>query len=102
MWLHHRSGGLRDGVPTQWDRELIADLAAERSALREAQVVGVRGPSAANQTRLLGNRFDMIAVTNPTRLRQGQHALIDHLGPRLLLWCARLKVETRDWLRFIP
>ena len=35
--------------------ELVADLAAERPALREAQVVGVGRLPAADQARLLGN-----------------------------------------------
>ena len=48
--------------------------------LRKPQVMGVRGSSAAEQTSLLGNRFDVVPVTNAARLRQGQHALIDHLG----------------------
>jgi hypothetical protein len=47
---------------TQWHREFVAHLTAERPALREAQVVGVRRPPAANQTSLLGDRFDVIAV----------------------------------------
>jgi hypothetical protein len=52
----------------QWYGEFIADLAPERGMLREPQVMGIRGSSAANQARLLGNRFDVIAVTNPARL----------------------------------
>ena len=39
----------------QWHREFIAHLAAERGALREAHVVGVRWLPAADQARLLGN-----------------------------------------------
>jgi hypothetical protein len=58
--------------------------------LREPQVMGVRRFSATNQTRVLGNRFDVAPVTNAARLRQGQHALIDHFGPRPLLWCTRI------------
>jgi hypothetical protein len=41
--------------PTQWDGEVIAHLAPERRVLREPQVLGVRGPPATNQARLLGN-----------------------------------------------
>ena len=77
--------------PTQWDRDLIAHLAPERRALRGPQVMGVRRLSPANQTRLRGNRFDVIAVTKPARFREGQHALIDDLGPRPLLWCAWIR-----------
>ena len=61
----------------QRDGELIADLAAERPALGKSQVMGVRGLSAANQARVLGDRPDVIPVADPARLRQGQRALVD-------------------------
>ena|ERR1700733_12670060 len=66
---------------TQRDSELIAYLAPECPALRESEVVGIRGSSAANQTRVLSDRFDVIPVANPARFRPRQSALIDHLGP---------------------
>jgi hypothetical protein len=40
-----------------------------------AQVVGVRRPPAANQTSLLGDRFDVIAVAHPTRFGQPKYGL---------------------------
>ena len=64
---------------TQGDGELIADLAPERPALREAQVMGIRGLATANQTGLLGHMSDVVAVSNPARLRQRQYALVDDL-----------------------
>ena len=64
--------------------ELIADLASERAALREAQMVGIRRLPAANQTGLSSHVSDVIAVTNPARLRQCQCALIDWSG----LWAS--------------
>ena len=67
----------------QWHREFIAHLAAERWALREAHVVGVRWLPAADQARLLGNEPDVIAVADPPRLREGKHALVDGLGAPL-------------------
>jgi hypothetical protein len=70
---------------TQWDGELIADLAPECPALGKSEVVGIRGSTTANQTRVLGDRFDVIPVANPAWLRQCQHALIDALGPRPIL-----------------
>jgi hypothetical protein len=71
-------------VPTtQWHREFIAHLAAERWALREAQVVSVRWQAAADQTRLLGNEPDVIAVANPPRLGEGKHALVNSFGAPL-------------------
>jgi hypothetical protein len=57
--------------PTQRDRELVADLTPERPGLRKPQMVSIRGSSAANQTRMCSDRFDVIPVTNPARLRQG-------------------------------
>jgi hypothetical protein len=40
---------------TEWDRELVADLATERTGLGETEVVRVRGLAAAHDTRLLGH-----------------------------------------------
>ena len=63
--------------------EFIAHLAAERWTLRKAHVVGVRWLAAADQARLFGNEADVIAVANPPRLREGQHALVDSFGAPL-------------------
>ena len=49
---------------TERDRELIADLAAERRYLGKAQMMGIGGAAAADQARLLGYRFDVITVTD--------------------------------------
>ena len=67
----------------QGHREFVADLAAERWALREAKVVGVRWLPAADQARLLGNETDVIAVADPPRLREGEHALVNSFGAPL-------------------
>ena len=74
---------------TQRDSELVADLSAECPALRKAQVVGIAGLAAANQTRLLGHMSDVIAVPNPARLWQRQHTFVDRLRSQfaLLLRC---------------
>ena len=61
---------------TQWDRELIAYLAPERGVLREPQVVSIRGSSAADQTSLLGNKFDAVSVTKAAWLGMDQLALL--------------------------
>ena len=76
---------------TQWDGELIADLAAKGPALGKSEVVGIRGSATANQTRVLGDSFDVVSVTNPTWFRKAQHALINCLGSRATfrLPCAR-------------
>ena len=55
---------------TQGDGELVADLAAERPALRKAQVMGIRRLATTNQTRLLGHMSDVIPVSHPSWLRQ--------------------------------
>src|SRR5262249_7692996 len=71
---------LRSVMPAaEWDRELIADLAAERTGLGETEVVGVRGLAAAHQTRLLGDMAKVLPVAIPTRSRDCEHALVDAL-----------------------
>ena len=49
----------------QRDCELVADLAAKGWRLCKLQVVSVGGPTATNQTRLFGDRFDMLSIPNP-------------------------------------
>lgn len=71
---------------TQRNGEFIADLAPERSALCEAEVVSIRGAPAADQTGVGGNKFDVIAVTKPARLGQCKDALVDRLGAPAILW----------------
>ena len=66
----------------QWNGVLVADPSSECTALRKSEVVGIRGAATANETRMLGDSFDVIAVTDPTRLRKAQHALIDRLRSR--------------------
>src|SRR5262245_10944086 len=63
--------------PAQWDRELIADLAAERTRLGKSEVVGVRGLAAAHKARLLGDIAKVLPVAIASRRRDCQHALID-------------------------
>ena len=64
----------------QWHGEFIAHFAAERWALRKAHVVGIRWLPATDQARLLGDEPDVIAIADPSRLREGKHALIDGFG----------------------
>ena len=56
--------------PTQRHRELVTDLAPESRRLREAQMVSVCGASSTDETGLLGNVPDVIAVSDAARLRQ--------------------------------
>src|SRR5215469_12720276 len=65
------------------NRKLVADLAAECRYLRKPQVVSISGASAANQTGLFGNRFNVLPVANATRRRQCQYTFIDKGGAPL-------------------
>jgi hypothetical protein len=64
---------------TEWDRELIADLAAERTRLRESEVVGVRGSAAADEARLLGDIPQVLPVAIATWGSDREDALVDAL-----------------------
>ena len=64
---------------TEWDRELIADLAAERARLSESQVVGIRGLAAADEARLLGDITKVLPVAIATRGSDREDALVDAL-----------------------
>ena len=83
----------------QGDGELIADFSSECPALRKAQVVCIARLAVANQTRLLGHVSNVLAVANPARLRQGQHALIDYLRSRPVLWLRRTRTPQGQGLR---
>ncbi len=72
--------------PAKRDRELIAGLAPERPALSKAQMVGITGLSAADQTGAPGDKFDVLPVTKPARLLQCESGLIDRLGPPPPVW----------------
>jgi hypothetical protein len=61
----------------EWDRELIADLAAERAGLGKSEVVGVRWLAAADETRLLGDIAKVVTVAIAPRGSDGEHALIE-------------------------
>src|SRR5262249_24420521 len=65
---------------TEWDRELIADLAAERTRLRESEVVGVRGLARAQQARLLGDIAQVLPVVIAPRGSNREDALVDAPG----------------------
>ena len=57
--------------PAERHGELIADLAAKRPVLGKAQMMGIGWRAAANQTRLLGDKPDVLAVADPVRLGMG-------------------------------
>jgi hypothetical protein len=63
------------------DRELIADLAAESRRLCKTEMMRISGKPAANQARLLGDRFHMLAVANSAGQRQRQDRFVDTRCP---------------------
>src|SRR6516162_5151775 len=64
---------------TEWDRELIAALAAECAGLGKSEVVGVRGLADAQETRLLGDVAKVLPVAIATRGSDRENALVDAL-----------------------
>jgi hypothetical protein len=66
--------------PAQWDRELIADLAAERTWLGKSEVVGVRGLATTDEAGLLGDEPKVPPVTITARFSNRQNALVDPIG----------------------
>src|SRR6516225_10130098 len=64
---------------TEWDRKLIAHLAAERAWLGKTEVVGVRGFAGADEARLLGYITQVLPVAIATRGSDRENALVDAL-----------------------
>ena len=62
---------------TERDAEFVADLASHRARLREPQMVGVGGASAADQARLRRHELEVRFVSMPARLADRKQALID-------------------------
>ena len=75
----------------QGDRELVADLAAQRPALREAQVMGVAGFTTADQTSLLRHEAHMVAITDASGLGMGKNRFVDGLAAGLPSWVRRIR-----------
>src|SRR5260370_33569556 len=63
----------------EWDRELIADLAAERTGLGEPEAVGVPGVAAAPETRRLGDIAQVLPVAIAPRGSDRGDALVGAL-----------------------
>ena len=63
----------------EWNRELIADLAAERAGLGESKMVWIGGLAAAQQTRLLGDIAQMLPVAIAPWGSDREDALVDAL-----------------------
>src|SRR2546423_6755529 len=64
---------------TEWDGELIADLATERARLRESEVMGIRRLAAAHETRLLSDVAKVLPVAIAARCSDPEDALVDAL-----------------------
>jgi hypothetical protein len=82
---------------TEGYSELITDLTTKCPRLRKTQMMGIGRASTADQARLSSNRFDVFAITNPTRRRQDEHAFVDSRSSpqlfsarcRILVWVER-------------
>jgi hypothetical protein len=57
--------------------EFVADLEAETSGLRKAQMVGIARLPATDQARLSGDKPEVGLVAVAAQFPKGQHALVD-------------------------
>ena len=80
----------------QWNREFVADLAAEGELLGEAHVVRLGGLAPANQARSGGNVLEVIFIAKPSHFPECEDALVDRAG-RLLL-CVRWSGGIGGWV----
>ena len=65
---------------TEWHREFITRFEAQRARLHEAQMMGVRGATATDQTWLFRDEFEVSFVPDPTRFGEGQFTFVDAIG----------------------
>ena len=79
---------------TKRDGKFVAHLSCHCTALSEAEVMRVRGMSAAYQAGLLGNKLNVFPIADAARFRQPQRAFIYRLCSRffpgvsdLSAWC---------------
>src|SRR5258706_4999514 len=63
----------------EWDRELIADFAPKRAALRELKMMRVRRAAAAGQARLSAHELQMVPIPQPNWFGQRGDLLTDGL-----------------------
>src|SRR5260370_35460610 len=83
---------------TERDRELVADVAAECTGLREAEVVGIRRLTAAHETRLLGDIAQVLPVAITPRRSDREDALVDAGGPIVVFGTCSLRLLLRRHL----
>ena len=67
--------------PAQRGNEFVAHFCTQCTPLHEAQVVGIGRFSPAHETRLLGDKPQMLFVAIATRLSDCEYALVDDNGP---------------------
>ena len=65
---------------TEWNSELVADLAAERARLCEAEVMGVRRLAATDEAGLLGDEAKVHSIAVTARFGNREDALVDAFG----------------------
>ncbi len=64
----------------EWDRELIADFAPKRAALRELKMMRVRRAAAAGEARLSAYELQVVPIAQPNWLGQRGDELRAGLG----------------------
>jgi hypothetical protein len=64
----------------EWHRELIADFAPKRAALRELKMMRVRRATAAGEARLSAHELQMVPIAQPNWLGQRGDELRDSSG----------------------
>ena len=64
----------------EWDRELIADFAPKRAALRELKMMRVRRAAAARQAGLGAHELQMVPIAQPNWFGQRGDLLRAGLG----------------------
>ncbi len=57
--------------------ELIAHFSPKRAVLREAQMMGIGRPAAADQARMFNHVLDVVFIAKAARFGMDQLALID-------------------------
>src|SRR5262249_56557875 len=66
--------------PADRNGEAVGDLASHRPLLRKFDVVGIRGSSAADETRLRGDKPQMIAIALAHWLADSEYPRGTRLG----------------------
>src|ERR1700751_5233487 len=67
--------------PADWDGEPVAHFPPHRLLLCELDVVGIRRGAAADQARLGGDKFQMLAIAVAYRFADNRNGLGAGLGP---------------------